>query len=202
MTHEPIKNGLFCKSYYGGTGTFSAWEGVMLNVKEVASLLVERMNHDYASTSPKFRRAFTTKDIDPRTCLLHSLVLNDISMNPSVCSNHLYSKLSSGLRTASLRKICSELAPHFWQQWRPSSPKCQRTTSSRNSQDYARRNSDLRFARLLSIFRSCPFPGSFPSTWIPIWPAWLKEPCRLSNSTALENFDLQSSNTNARLGSS
>ena len=67
MAHESLAQGLFNSSYNGAPPYLSVWEGEMQNTEQVLELMCKRMEGDWVSLNPKFRKCYGSKDIDAWT---------------------------------------------------------------------------------------------------------------------------------------
>jgi hypothetical protein len=67
LLHDGIAHGVFNASYNGASnsGAVSAWENLLQNTPEVLQLLLQRMQQDWESMSPKMRRPWGLKDLEP-----------------------------------------------------------------------------------------------------------------------------------------
>ena len=65
LYHDPIAAGLFNDDYSGGVGPFCAWQTQLLNRKEVAILLVQRMRVEYEAMPTRLRKPYGRKEVEP-----------------------------------------------------------------------------------------------------------------------------------------
>ena len=66
MSHEPLATGLFNLNFTSDKGQWAAWQTVLVNNEPLLQLLVSRMSNDYEQLTPKMRKPFAMKDIDPQ----------------------------------------------------------------------------------------------------------------------------------------
>lgn len=65
LYHEPIAAGLFNGDFSSGVGPFAAWQSQLLNRKDVALLLVERMRVEYGAMPTRLRKPYGRKEVEP-----------------------------------------------------------------------------------------------------------------------------------------
>ena len=79
ITHEPLANNWFNMNHTTGSGHLQPWATALTNREDLLLLLVDRMEKDYLSLSPKMRKAYG-KDVEPRN-RVGPTVLLDFSLD-------------------------------------------------------------------------------------------------------------------------
>lgn len=63
INHDGIADGIFNRTYSGGSGPHVPWKDLLLNSSGVLTCLLGRMEKDYVAITPKQRRPWGSKDL-------------------------------------------------------------------------------------------------------------------------------------------
>ena len=66
LHHEGLSAGCFNAHHSFSNSATSAWKPDMTNSEELLLLVTNRMENDFVTTAAKMRKAYGTKEIDPR----------------------------------------------------------------------------------------------------------------------------------------
>lgn len=80
LPHESVANGSFNLGHNTVLPQIKVWEDHLGNTEEVLTLLVSRLESDYAALNPKMRRPYQSKDVEPSHCLFHSWIRHNDSV--------------------------------------------------------------------------------------------------------------------------
>ena len=65
LTHESLAAGAWNRDHCSATSTSTAWQTELTNTAEVLQLTLDRMSSDYSQTTPRLRKAFGLKEVEP-----------------------------------------------------------------------------------------------------------------------------------------
>ena len=65
VNHEPISMGLFNDGHNTAQGLLQPWQRQLTNTEGVLMLVVSRMDKDWSSLTPKMRKPWNGKDVEP-----------------------------------------------------------------------------------------------------------------------------------------
>lgn len=71
LTHDAIANGIFNLSYSGGGGVLQPWDRALTNSVELLDCLVDRMQMDFETASPKLRKPWGLRELEFQPHLVH-----------------------------------------------------------------------------------------------------------------------------------
>ena len=72
LLHDGIAAGLFNSVYNGASAGFLPWDSALQNNNGVLGLMLQRMKKDFEGLSPKMRRPWGQKELEPSFHLVSS----------------------------------------------------------------------------------------------------------------------------------